>query len=80
MGFWEYPIAFFAMFFTDLVYTYYLRAVQYELPVPAGIWAALLYILTSIVIIGYIHNPWLLVPAVFGAFLGTYCGIRFKLK
>lgn len=80
MDFWEYPAAFFAMFFTDVFYTYYLRAVQLESAIPAGVWAAILYVLTSVVIIGYIHNPWLLIPSVLGAFLGTYVGIKFRLK
>lgn len=80
MPIWEYLLAFLAMFFTDIIYTYYLRAVQCESAVPAGLWAAILYILTSVVIIGYIHNPWLLIPSVLGAFLGTYVGIKYKLK
>lgn len=80
MGLWEFLAAFFAMFFTDMCYTYYFKAVQHEKAVLAGSWAAILYILTSIVVIGYINNPWLLVPSVLGAFFGTYFGVKHKFK
>jgi hypothetical protein len=80
MELWEFLTAFLAMFFTDMCYTYYFKAVQHESAIPAGLWAALLYILTSIVVIGYIHNPWLLIPSMLGAFFGTYFGVKYKFQ
>jgi len=80
MDFWTYPAAFFAMFFTDVLYAYYIQSVQNAQALRASLWAAILYILGGIVVIGYINNPWLLVPSVLGAFAGTYVGVRYKLK
>ena len=80
MLYWEYPAAFFAMFLTDVLYAYYVQAVQTSQALQASMWAAILYILGGIVVIGYINNPWILIPSVLGAFAGTYVGVRYKLK
>jgi uncharacterized membrane protein YfcA len=75
---WEYPAAFFAMFFTDVFNAYYIQAVQQTRAVKASVWATVLYILYASAIIGSAHNPWLLIPAAVGAFAGTYVGVRFR--
>lgn len=78
MEFWEYPAAFFAMFFTDVFNAYYIQAVQRVQALKASIWASILYVLYALAIIGSAHNPWLLIPAVLGAFVGTYIGVRYR--
>ena len=37
MGFWEYPAAFFAMFFTDVFNAYYIQAIQQSKALKASI-------------------------------------------
>jgi hypothetical protein len=80
MEYWEYPAAFFAMFFTDVFYAYYIQSVQNAQAIRASFWAATLYILGGIVVLAYTSNPWLLIPAVIGAFAGTYVGVRYQPK
>lgn len=80
MEFWTYPVAFFAMFFTDIFYAYYIQSVQNGRAVRASFWAAILYLAGSIVVLGYTNNPWLLIPSVLGAFAGTYIGVKYKPK
>lgn len=75
---WEYPAAFFAMFFTDVFNAYYIQAVQQTRALTASVWAAILYILYASAIIGSAHNPYLLIPAVLGAFAGTYVGVQYR--
>jgi hypothetical protein len=78
MEYWEYPAAFFAMFFTDVFNAYYIQAIQQSRALKASIWAAVLYILYASALIGSAHNPYLLIPAVIGAFVGTYVGVRYR--
>jgi hypothetical protein len=74
----EYIVTFFALFFTDVFYTYYLRAVSDSKPLLASGWAVVVFIIASVAVINYTTNHWLLIPACAGAFLGTYVGMKFR--
>lgn len=71
----EYIITFFAIFFTDIFYTYYLMSVQNEQRLKASIWATIVFLFACTAVINYTTNNWLLIPAAFGAFCGTYVGM-----
>lgn len=75
---WDYVFTFLAVFLLDIVYTYYLRAVQENKALGAGIWSVGCYILGSIAVINYTSDHLLVIPAVAGAFLGTYAGMKLK--
>jgi uncharacterized membrane protein YfcA len=74
----EIVISFFALFFTDVFYTYYLRSVQEEQALKASSWAVIVYTVASVAVINYTTNHWLLIPAGLGAFCGTYVGIKLR--
>ena len=76
----EYFITFFAVFFTDIFYTYYLKAVQEEQVMKASLWAVVVFIIACIAVINYTTNYWLLIPAGIGAFCGTYVGMILRKK
>jgi hypothetical protein len=76
----EYVVTFFAVFFTDIFYTYYLRAVQEEQTMKASLWASIVFIVACIAVINYTTNYWLLIPAGVGAFCGTYVGMILRRK
>jgi uncharacterized membrane protein YfcA len=76
----EYIITFFALFALDIVYTYYLRCVQENKAIGASSWSVACYILGSIAVINYTTNHWLLIPAMAGAFAGTWVGMKIKLR
>jgi Na+/glutamate symporter len=78
MEFWEYPAAFFAMFFTDVFNAYYIQAIQQSRALKATAWAAILYILAVSAFIGITYNNFLIIPAALGAFIGTYVGVRYR--
>jgi len=78
MGFWEFPAAFFAMFFTDVFNAYYIQAIQHGRALKASAWASILYLLYASALIGSAHNPYLLIPAVIGAFAGTWVGVKYR--
>ena len=75
---WPYIFTFLALFSTDIIYTYYLRAVQDNRPVIASCWATVVTFTASVAVIEYTTNTLMLIPALLGAFAGTYVGMKLK--
>jgi len=67
---------FFAIFLLDVVYTYYLRCVADNNVMGASCWSVACYVLGSVAVINYTTNHWLVIPAMAGAFFGTYVGMK----
>jgi uncharacterized protein YebE (UPF0316 family) len=76
----DYIVTFFALFFTDVFYTFYLKAVNNEKTVTASIWAVVVFIIAAVAVIEYNSNHMLLIPASIGAFCGTFVGIKIRKK
>ena len=76
----DYLLAFFAIFFTDIFYTYYLKAVHEEQTLRASLWAVVVYVIAATAIIEYNSNHMLLIPAGLGAFCGTWVGMKIRKK
>ena len=76
----EYITTFFALFFTDVFYTYYLRSVQNDEILKSSIWAVVVFLIASVAVINYTTNHMLLIPACFGAFFGTMVGMKLRNK
>ena len=68
------------VFFVDIFYTYYLKAVTENSALKAGLWGAALWLVGSFAVIEYTADHMLLIPACLGAFCGTYVGIKYKRK
>ena len=75
----DYISTFFAVLALDLVYTYYLRAVAENRVLTASFWSVACYLGASVAVINYTANHALLVPALLGAFCGTYLGMKLKI-
>jgi hypothetical protein len=76
---WAYIFTFLSMFVTDIVYTQLLKSVQNDRPLASSIWASAITFLGGIAIINYTNNNMMIIPAVLGAFAGTYVGMKFHL-
>ena len=76
----DYITTFFAIFLLDVVYTYYLRCIADNHVLGASFWSVACYILGSIAVINYTTNHWLIIPAIAGAFVGTFVGMKIKKK
>jgi uncharacterized protein YebE (UPF0316 family) len=76
----DYITTFFALFFTDVFYTYYLRSVQNDETLKASMWAVIVFVIAAIAVVNYTTNHWLLIPACFGAFFGTLVGMKIRKK
>ena len=73
-------IVFASMFVLDFVWTHYTKAIQNHLPFPAASWAVAITGLNGLAQIGYVADPWLLIPAAAGAFGGTYSAMKLTRK
>lgn len=60
----------------DFVWAHYTRAIQARAAALAGGLSALIFLLNGAVTLAYVKDPWMLIPAVFGAALGTYLGTK----
>ena len=76
----DYVVTFLAVFFTDIIYTYYLKSVQHNSVWKASFWATACTATASIAVINYTENHWLLIPSLLGAFAGTWFGMKYKAK
>lgn len=76
----EWIATFFALFFTDVFYTYYLRSVQNDEVLKASLWAVVVFFIAAIAVVNYTTDHWLLVPACLGAFAGTLVGMKIRGK
>ena len=63
-----------------LSWTYYVRRVNVGKSIPAGTWAAAIYLTGGIAAVGYITNHWLLVVGVIATFIGTSFSVWLDLR
>ena len=71
-------ITFFALFFTDVFYTFYLRSVTSNETLKASVWAVVVFFIAAIAVVNYTTNHMLLIPACLGAFCGTWMGMKLR--
>lgn len=64
------------MFVLDLVWVFYTKAVVAKAPLRSASWCALLTSMNAVSAVLYVKNPWLIIPAVAGAFAGTFFAMR----
>ena len=74
----KYVIPFLAVFFVDIFYTRYLKAITESAALPASFWGAVVWLIGSLAVIEYTADHWLLIPACIGAFCGTWVGIKLR--
>jgi hypothetical protein len=74
---WLYIETFLLVFATDILYTYYVRAVNQDRAVVASLWSVMCTFTASIAVINYTENHWTLIASLMGAGFGTYVGMRF---
>ena len=73
----SYTITFLAVFFTDLIYVYFVKSIQNNSPWQAAWWSTVVTFTASIAVINYTENHLALIPALLGAFFGTWVAMKF---
>jgi hypothetical protein len=71
----DYIITFFALFFLDVVNAWYIKAISDDRPLLASLWAVVVTLFSCVAIINYTKDNKMIIPALLGAFAGTYVGI-----
>jgi hypothetical protein len=73
-------VTFLAVFITDIINAYYIKAIQDDSAILASTWATVVTFTASIAVINYTNDHTLLIAALLGAFCGTFIAIKFKKK
>jgi O-antigen/teichoic acid export membrane protein len=76
----SYLTTFIAVFAVDFIYTYYVKSINQNKAITAGLWGAIVWLIGSFAVIEYTANHMLLIPACIGAFCGTWVGIKIRNK
>ena len=63
-----------------MLYVMYVRSVQQNAPGQAVWWAVVVTLTNSIAVINYTEDHWAIMPALLGAAMGTYIGMRYRHK
>ena len=70
---------FFGLVIIDVLHAIYVKHIQKDNPFRSSITASAIYLINAIVVIGFVQDPWLLIPAGLGAFVGTYIGVKINI-
>jgi uncharacterized membrane protein YfcA len=74
----SYVVTFLAVFVTDLLYVYFVKSIQQDQPISAGLWSMVVTLTASVAVINYTEDHYALIPALIGAFAGTWVGMKIK--
>ena len=69
-----------AMIIADVCWTYYFIKVEERKAIAAGIWSALIIVVSSFITTSYVEDRSLVPAAVIGAFIGTAGTVWYKNK
>lgn len=72
----EWLSVFVAFTVMDMAYAAWAKQVAERRAVASGLYAMLIVLCSSYVTISYVKDPWFIVPAVAGAFVGTWLVVR----
>lgn len=69
-------LVFLATAIADVFWTRYMRTVTAKKALAAALWSAGIIGLSAFTVVSYTSNHWLLVPAMAGAFVGTFFTVK----
>jgi len=68
------------MLITDFCWAFSIRRIKDGNAFKSAMWNALLMLTSGFVTISYVTNPWMIIPVVIGAFIGTFLGVWLDAK
>jgi hypothetical protein len=69
---------FFASGALEAIFALYTLAVTKHKAMEASMWSLVSYFLLAVGILNFINNKWYVFPLAFGAFVGTYCVVKWE--
>ncbi len=76
----NYIITFLAVFITDILYCFLIKAMNEDKIFLASIWSCLVTLAASIAAINYIYDHTMIIASVLGAFCGTYVAMKLRKR
>jgi len=76
----KFVIVMFALFITDICWTFYLLDVAAKKARNAAFWSAMIMACGAIAVTNYVTDHRLIIAAMLGAFLGTYFTIKYRVR
>lgn len=73
-------LVFLSLFLTDICWAFYVNMVKDGNALKSAVWSTTMFGIGAVGVIGYVTNPILLIPALLGAFTGTYVGVVLNKK
>jgi uncharacterized membrane protein YfcA len=64
----------------DFMWALYIKHTAISNPLTASVYSSIITLIGGVVTLAYISDPKMLIPAVLGAFVGTYLSIKFGHK
>lgn len=68
------------MFMADVCWAHYFMKIDERKSVSAGMWAVLIYMFGAFTVTSYMGDKSLIIAALIGSFLGTYCAVEYKKR
>ena len=62
----------------DFAWSYYISSIKDGKPYQAAAWSSLMMAMQGLAAIGYTTEPLLLIPAILGAWVGTFLGVKLQ--
>lgn len=72
---WKATSVLFAMVLSDWIWAHYIGSIAQQRGLASANWAALVILLGAYVVVSYVEDKRLIVPAAVGAWIGTYLGV-----
>jgi hypothetical protein len=76
----NYILIFFAVFFVDVIWAFYISAVSSRKALKAAALSMIIYGLSVFSFLGIVDDYGMLIPAVLGAFSGTFLTVKWEEK
>ena len=76
----QFILVFIAMALADVCWTFYFIKIDERKSIAAGIWGSAIYLCGAFGVLSYTEDRTLIIPAILGAFVGTYLTIEYKKK
>jgi hypothetical protein len=73
----KYIAIFFALFVTDIIWALYVKWTSRGEAIKAALASFFIYVIGAFTIGEFIKDPWVLIPAGLGCFVGTYITITY---
>jgi len=73
-------LIFLAVVVSDIFWIFYIRRAAEGKAAQAAFFGAMIWVFGAFVVVGYVENQWYLIPAVFGALIGTYSAVKYDKR